>query len=447
MLDPFYTLKKAGYINRQDFREILRWAGGRKHQFENEAELILAVTIQFGSPPPKSPFLEKPKPYRVWASPLLGADYEAINQLETALRLPVALGGAVMPDMHIGYSLPIGGVVSLDNSISPAFVGYDISCMMMLTVFEPSAKLDARSLNDVEVRNKYLNWVLASTSFGLGANSLGGDHPVLDDPLWGEIRYLKSIKKLAVNQIGSSGAGNHFADIVSGSYSDGSGDFLGLLTHSGSRGAGNKIGHYYAQIAEEESTPSYEILNGYGWLSLKSEAGQEYLHAMNLMGEYALANHQLIHARFEKISGLEPSANYWNRHNFAWLQNDGSVLHRKGATPAEMGQIGIIPGTCGTESFLVTGKGNSDSYESASHGAGRMTSRRMARKQFDQTAFSKHMREKAITYHGIAPDETVVAYKDIHEVMAAQKDLVEITATLKPRVVVMGGELSSDDGD
>jgi len=447
MLNPYYTLKKAGYINRKDFLQILRWAGSGVKEFNNEDELLSAVTSKFGLPPLKQICLEEPKPYKVWASSSFGPDQEAIKQLEIALRLPVAIGGAVMPDMHIGYSLPIGGVVSLDNAISPAFVGYDISCMVMLTIFEPTEKFGAQALNDEEIRKQYLEWVLSSTSFGLGAASLGEEHPVLEDSLWKEIKYLKSIKSLAVNQIGSSGAGNHFADIVSGSYNDGSGDFVGLITHSGSRGAGNKVGHFYAQIAENETSPGFEFPSGYGWLGLETEEGQEYLHAMNLMGDYALANHQLIHARFANKSGLEPAVNVWNRHNFAWIQADGSVLHRKGATPAELGQIGIIPGTCGTDSFLVSGKGNIDSYQSASHGAGRITSRRLARKQFNPGTFNRYMHERAITHHGIAPDESVSAYKNINEVMDAQSDLVEIVATLRPRVVVMGGEILADDGD
>lgn len=387
-----------------------------------------------------------PVPYRLWVHPDLPPDANAIDQLKTALSLPVAVGGAGMPDLHKGYSLPIGGVVVLQKAISPAFVGYDISCMMHLTILDTGADPQLEDLDSEKMRRVYLNWVLASTSFGLGSTTHGMDHPVMSKPLWRESKALRALKDLAASQLGSSGAGNHFADIVSGERTDGS-RFVGLLTHSGSRGVGNKVAHHFSVEADRAASTRYRFPNGYGWFDLDSDGGSEYRAVMELMGQYAQANHEIIHQQFLKVSGLRAREVISNRHNFAWIEQDGLVYHRKGATPAYAGQPGIIPGSSGSPSFLVTGKGNPASWFSAAHGAGRPYSRSEAKRRFDPQAFEKHMRRGGITYYGVAPDETVAAYKDIHKVIAAQSDLIEVAAVMQPRVVVMGGHLQSDDGD
>jgi tRNA-splicing ligase RtcB len=372
-------------------------------------------------------------------------DGNAIDQLKTALSLPVAVGGAGMPDLHKGYSLPIGGVVVLDGAISPAFVGYDISCMMRLTILD-SGSIQPEDLEKEKVRQKFMSWVLESTSFGLGSTTQGEDHAVMSDPLWRESRVLKGLRDLAAAQLGSSGAGNHFADIVAGERTDGS-TFIGLLTHSGSRGAGNKLAQHFTVQADRAAAARYRFPSGYGWFDLKSEQGQEYLKAMDLMGAYAQANHEIIHQRFVEVSGLGVQGMHMNKHNFAWVDENGLVYHRKGATPAYAGQMGIIPGSSGSPSYLVVGKGNAEAWYSASHGAGRPYSRSEAKRRFNAADFEKHMRKNGITYHGVAPDETIAAYKDIHKVIAAQADLIEVAAVMTPRVVVMGGHLRSDDGD
>lgn len=447
MIDIMKVLRQNGYRDRKDYTEIARWCGAHLGEFDGKEAMLEAINARFGPPVVRQQMLDHPATYRIWKSPALPLEDSAIAQLETALSLPMALGGAGMPDMHLGYSMPIGGVAVLENAISPAFVGYDISCMMMLTIFDTPSSLDAAALAREEIRDKYLQWTLRSTSFGLGAQSLGAEHAVMDDRAWRDVAFVRGLKDLAASQVGSSGAGNHFADIVAGSYEDGSGDFVALLTHSGSRGVGNKVGHYYAKLADEVTSEHADFPKGYGWFELGSDLGEEYLRVMTLMGDYAHANHELIHQRFAEVSGLAPVETHWNRHNYAWVDEHRRVVHRKGATPAEKGQIGIIPGSSGSDSYLVVGKGNEASYQSASHGAGRPFSRTAAKKVFDQRAFSEHMSRNGITYHGVAPDESVAAYKDIHEVMAAQSDLVEVVAKMRPRVVVMGGGVSLDDGD
>jgi tRNA-splicing ligase RtcB len=424
---------------------VVKWAAAQRPGFRTEAELLAAVRQQFGAVGQKIDMRERPAPYRLWLHPSMPPDGNAIDQLKTALSLPVAVGGAGMPDLHKGYSLPIGGVVVLDGAISPAFVGYDISCMMRLTILD-SGSIQPEDLEKEKVRQKFMSWVLESTSFGLGSTTQGEDHAVMSDPLWRESRVLKGLRDLAAAQLGSSGAGNHFADIVAGERTDGS-TFIGLLTHSGSRGAGNKLAQHFTVQADRAAAARYRFPSGYGWFDLKSEQGQEYLKAMDLMGAYAQANHEIIHQRFVEVSGLGVQGMHMNKHNFAWVDENGLVYHRKGATPAYAGQMGIIPGSSGSPSYLVVGKGNAEAWYSASHGAGRPYSRSEAKRRFNAADFEKHMRKNGITYHGVAPDETIAAYKDIHKVIAAQADLIEVAAVMTPRVVVMGGHLRSDDGD
>lgn len=446
IMDIDAVLKKNGYAARSDFPRIVKWAVAHHSKFHSERDLLTAIADEFGSVAKKISLLEKPRPYKLWLHPETPVDSSAIDQLKMALSLPVAVGGAGMPDLHKGYSLPIGGVVVLENAISPAFVGYDISCMMMLTVLDTGGDILPEDLEKEKMRKKFLRWILDSTSFGLGAITDRIDHPVMENSLWKESAFLKSHKSLAASQLGSSGAGNHFADIVVGEYTGGE-KFIALLTHSGSRGVGNKVGHYFSQQADRFAESMFKFPSGYGWFDLASEPGQEYKSIMELMGAYAQANHEIIHQRFLEASGLGEKAMYFNKHNFAWVDSDGLVYHRKGATPAYLGQYGIIPGSSGSSSYLVIGKGNPESWYSASHGAGRPYSRTEAKRRFNPEVFKKHMERRGITYHGVAPDETVDAYKDIDKIIAAQSDLVEVAAVMVPKVVVMGGGVQTDDGD
>jgi tRNA-splicing ligase RtcB len=448
-MDINAILKKNGWLERADFPGVVKWASAQRGEFHSEADLLRAVNAQFGTFDKKVEMRERPANYRLWLAPGLQVDGNAIDQLKTALCLPVAVGGAGMPDLHLGYSLPIGGVVVLDHAISPAFVGYDISCMMMLSVLGKE-QIDPEQLEKERVRQKFLDWVLDSTSFGLGSATGGLEHKVMSSPTWKEVNFVKSLKDLAATQLGSSGSGNHFADIVQGRYASGERQgetFTGLLTHSGSRGVGNKVGHHYSELADHSAGKKYKFPKGYGWFDLDSDLGREYQAVMELMGQYAQANHELIHARFLKVSGLERKQVISNQHNFAWEDAEGRVYHRKGATPAHAGQMGIIPGSSGSESYWVRGKGNPDSWYSASHGAGRRFSRSEAKRRFVPGDFEKHMRKQQITYHGVAADETIAAYKDIQQVIEAQQDLVEVVAVMVPKVVVMGGTSHADDGD
>ncbi len=374
----------------------------------------------------------------------------AASQIYEALKLPVAKRGALMPDAHLGYAMPIGGVVSLENAVSPSFVGYDISCMVQLSILDISVE-------EFEKHRASLAQVLDDeTSFGLGAEFKSGkrSHAIEADSRWDATKDIKSLKAKAMSQLGSSGGGNHFADLLTMEFLE---DFEGykvgdtavcLMTHSGSRGTGHKLATLFVKRADAYvKRVARAIPKGYEWLPTTEDIGKEYLLAMELMGDYAKANHDLIHEHFSKAAGLQIKHTVWNRHNYAWVTTEGSeVIHRKGATPAEEGRLGIIPGTSGTASYLVRGLGNENSLNSSSHGAGRWVSRTQAKKEHNETAYRKHMQENDILHFGLSKDETYQAYKDIEMVMNLQEGvLLSSIAKLTPRVVIMGGQ--SDDGD
>ncbi|GIK40346.1 MAG: RNA-splicing ligase RtcB [Chloroflexota bacterium] len=444
-------LTKAGYAGRPDYPQIARRAAALARQNLTAEKILATVTAEFSPVEPQLTLRDHPLNFAMYGTP--GEDFEhgAVKQMRTAMSLPVAVSGAMLPDAHPGYALPIGGVVALDRAISPMFVGVDIACRMTLSI------LDLSPVEFMTHRDQLAADMRAISSFGMGASFSGKerrDHPVMIQPLWQELPTLRSLKDLAWQQLGSSGGGNHFFDAVIGEVMAEvewlplrQGQlFVAMMTHSGSRKTGATLAGHYAKLAIQETTRiARGIPKDYEWLGIDTDPGREYLAVMNLMGSYAEANHQLIHDLFLKRSGLNQIARYQNHHNYAWLRPDGTVIHRKGATPAGKGQVGIIPGSSGTPSYLVEGLGNPASLESSSHGAGRPFSRSEAKRRHDEQFFQDWMAEHGILFFGVAPDETLLAYKDIERVMGLQTDLVRPVAKMLPKVVIMGGK--SDDGD
>ena len=445
-------LSQAGYNSPGfDFEVILRAARPLYQAKMTPDEILTEIANRFGSPKAKQTLHTSGAPITYFGEVGRDFDQNVVNQIETAARLPAAVRGAVMPDCHLGYALPIGGVIALEDAVSPSFVGYDIACRMTLSVLDISP-------GELMGHRKQLAGDMQSvTSFGLGSGFKGAqrrEHPVMDDPHWNRIPVLQRLRSLAHDQLGSSGGGNHFFDAVIGEVlaeADwmplpvGS-KFAAVMTHSGSRGVGNKLAHHYQNMAKEETRwIASGVPKGYEWLPLSSAAGQEYWEVMQLMGRYAQASHHLIHDHFLERSGLRQMARFENHHNFAFL-GDGLVIHRKGATPAELGRVGIIPGSSGTASYLVEGLGNPESLNSSSHGAGRVYSRTEAKRRHNAESYRRHMRQNDILAIGVEADETFMSYKDIERVMAVQEDLlVRSVARMYPTVVIMGGR--SDDGD
>lgn len=386
--------------------------------------------------PNKKETRQGPVPWRRWGDDI---GPSAIRQMDNACRLPVAVQGALMPDAHHGYGLPIGGVLAVEDAVIPYAVGSDIACRMCLTVLDlPAADLDTRTEELGHVLEK-------ETKFGGSAGfTRRQDHAVLDAD-WSATKFLSRLKDKAWHQLGSSGGGNHFVEF--GVLSLGAPDlelepcdYLALLSHSGSRGAGNKVGDHYSRLAMDQHPELPGPLKHLAWLDLQSEPGQEYWEAMHLMDAYAQANHDVIHGRVLKSLRAKGLVTVQNHHNFAWREMHGGkevIVHRKGAIPAHEGLTGIIPGSMATPGFVVRGRGLSEALCSASHGAGRRMSRGVAKNELGWGEAKKILEQKGVTLLSGSLDETPGAYKDIQDVMAAQTDLVDIVARFQPRIVKM----------
>jgi len=373
-----------------------------------------------------------------------GIEEGALKQMNQAMRLPISRAGALMPDAHQGYGLPIGGVLATENAIIPYGVGVDIGCRMCMSVFElPVAMLET----DLERFKILLN---RSTKFGKATFKKPQDHEVLASSLFAEIPIVKQMHEKAIAQIGSSGGGNHFVEfgiteILEEDEKLGlkPGKYLGLLSHSGSRGFGATIAGHYTKLAMENCRLPHEVRH-LAWLDLDSELGTEYWLAMNLAGEYASACHHQIHDKISRDLGLTPAARIENHHNFAWKEigADGKeyIVHRKGATPASKDVLGIIPGSMTAPGFIVRGKGVKESINSAAHVAGRAMSRTRAKQTLDPKMVNNHLIEAGITLIGSGLDEAPMAYKNIHDVMERQKDLIEVLGSFHPKIVRMCGD-------
>ena len=228
---------------------------------------------------------------------------------------------------------------------------------------------------------------------------------------------------------------------------------MALLSHSGSRGTGAAVCDHYSKIAFSQFPDLPSELKRLAWLSLDSQEGQEYWNAMELMGQYAAANHACIHRHIAENLGAQVLLDLENHHNFAWKEKHviggverEVVVHRKGATPAGAGVLGIIPGSMASPGFVVSGKGNAESLNSASHGAGRAMSRKAANEKFNWKDVNRLLRERGVTLISAGLDEVPMAYKNIREVMAAQNDLVTVLGQFDPKLVKMApsGERPED---
>jgi tRNA-splicing ligase RtcB (3'-phosphate/5'-hydroxy nucleic acid ligase) len=382
------------------------------------------------------------KPYQIYGADAI--EEGALVQMETAMKLPVTVSGALMPDAHQGYGLPIGGVLATNNAVIPYGVGVDIGCRMCMTLYDlPQTVLEERKPN-------FKNILINNTKFGQATFKKPKDHEVLDRKEFSELRIAREMKDRAWQQIGSSGGGNHFVEfgIVEilnpiNEFNVTPGLYVAVLSHSGSRGLGANIARHFTKIAMDVCKLPHEAKH-LAWLDLNTEAGQEYWLAMNLAGDYASACHHQIHERIAIALRETPIAMIENHHNFAWKEKDSSgndiIVHRKGATPAGKGVLGIIPGSMASPGFIVRGKGLASSINSASHGAGRLMSRTKAKATILPGQVNKVLKEAGVELIGSGVDEAPMAYKDIHQVMEYQKDLVEVLGTFMPKIVRMCGD-------
>ncbi|SFN29178.1 tRNA-splicing ligase RtcB [Paenimyroides ummariense] len=415
--------------------------------FYSLAQQIIALQKEMDSD--TIPLETNPKPYTVFGSNYI--EEGARKQMEIAMKLPVSVAGALMPDAHQGYGLPIGGVLATRNAIIPYGVGVDIGCRMALSIYDMEESFFE------ENQSKFKRELIAQSNFGAGNGFRGQyrfDHRVLENQLFNENPLLKNLKDKAWAQLGSSGGGNHFVEfgIIEFAERDEQlniekGKYVALLTHSGSRGFGATIAGHYTQLAKKVCKLPQEAKN-LAYFDLNSTEGQEYWLAMNLAGDYASACHEVIHQKMQKALGVEVLAKVENHHNFAWKEQwngEEVIVHRKGATPASKDVMGIIPGSMTAPGFLVRGKGEPEAIQSASHGAGRQMSRTQAKKEISKTDFKAILKDHNVTLIGAGLDEAPMAYKDIHQVMEAQKNLIDVVATFTPKMVRMADDGSRED--
>jgi len=335
-----------------DFVSKFILGGGDKSRLEEEVKAIVANPALFADDPLRKEFAKaianappppraKPVKYRQWGEDL---EHDAVMQMEKACLLPVSVAGALMPDAHVGYGLPIGGVLATENAVIPYAVGVDIACRMKMTVLDiPMRDLERH-------QDRLTRAIAAETRFGVGATfKHRRTHEVMDAD-WSISGVTNQNKDRAWSQLGTSGSGNHFVEF--GLFTTHSkinaleaGTYVALLSHSGSRGTGAAVCDHYSKIAFarcRSALPS-ELLR-LAWLPLDSEEGQEYWKAMELMGQYAAANHACIHRHIAENLGAQVLLDLENHHNFAWKEKHvidnverEVIVHRKGATPAGQG--------------------------------------------------------------------------------------------------------------
>ena len=375
------------------------------------------------------------KPIRIFAE---AVDGKALDQFYSAMKLDCAVQGALMPDAHTGYTLPIGAVVATDGMIFPSFVGYDLGCGMSalpVPVSVEAVRADAQALFDAIQRLVPVGFSVNQqsrvplTQTGLDTSDLTAEARAIAESAgnrnWWQAR-------------GSLGGGNHFIEVGADEASQ-----VWVIIHSGSRGVGHGIATHYMKLASPDGRPREGL---YG-LRANSTAGQAYRNDLDWALQFALENrlemmHRVVRC-IETLVGLDTTTN-WSQlinrnHNHAELK-DGRWIHRKGATHAEAGMLGVIPGNMRDGSFIVRGKGNPESLFSSSHGAGRVLGRKQAAETLKLDDFESTMREAGIVARVDAStlDESPFAYKDIFSVMAQQEDLVAVLHHVRPIINVKG---------
>lgn len=373
-------------------------------------------------------------------NPEQGAVEQALNiSRHPALFKNVCL----MPDTHQGYGMPIGGVVALNNAISPAMVGVDIGCGMLAVKTNLNIKNITREqlINVVEI-------IKETIPVGVGIyNKTPVENSIFNESTWDNTIVCLQEKESARYQIGTLGSGNHFIEIQKDTYGD-----VWFMIHSGSRNLGYKVEKFYHDLANELNKKYFQeevVKNDLAFLPIDSAYGADYITEMNLCLAFSYQNRQVMSERIKKafveIFGDVVFENEINiHHNYAAIESHYGKnvwVHRKGATSAKLGQLGIIPGSQGTCSYIVRGKGNPASLMSCSHGAGRKMSRKQARENLSVEEEIQKMESQGII-HSITNaqdlDEAPSAYKDIDVVMEEQKDLVDILVKLSPLAVIKG---------
>jgi len=369
------------------------------------------------------------KPYKIYAEVL---ESGAIDQFVNCMALPDVVQGALMPDAHTGYVLPIGAVVATVGTIYPSFVGYDIGCGMSATKLNISA-------SDIEGYEQAIYEAIRQhVPVGFTKNSARQAEEARPFVHGLGARFTKDVIDhvgYGPQCLGTLGGGNHFVEIGYDEQSE-----LWIIIHSGSRSVGHGIASDYMKIAAKGGKPEEAHA-----LVMGTPEANDYIMNLEYGLQFALANRQLIAQRTMRaiaqvigVNNLQPLEFINRNHNHAENVN-GRWIHRKGATHADPGMMGVIPGNMRDGCFIVRGLGNPESMNSSSHGAGRVLSRRKAKEQVTLEQFQEAMKDiPAATVGQSTVDESPFAYKDIFKVMELQEDLVDIVHYIKPLINVKG---------
>lgn len=358
---------------------------------------------------------------------------EAWNQIKNALNNPNLITLAIMPDIHTGYDLPIGGVALIQDHIWPGAVGYDIGCGM--SHINTGLSPEKLGLMDKKDKKKLYKSILRAIPVGLSLRK----EPIKNFQPFPNACNKNSVKEQvnakAAKQLGTLGGGNHFIEIGLNSR-----DQIGITIHSGSRNPGHTIGDHYMKLAQVQG----KKFGNSHMFPLGTQYGENYITDMKWAEKYALTNRKIIMQEILKILNLN-TQNHLKQminenHNHAIIDSDKNrVLHRKGATPADLDQLGIIPSNQRDGVYITRGLGNEEFLSSASHGAGRRLSRKKAKKQLSLQDFQKQMGEIVCKTEQKILDEAPESYKDIKTVLAEQEGvLVQVLDHFRPLIVVKG---------
>lgn len=374
-------------------------------------------------------------PIKLWLEDL---EEGALQQAKDLANLPVAFRHiAIMPDSHQGYGMPIGGILATKDAIIPNAVGVDIGCGMC------SLRTDLKEI-DVEDLKQIMGRIRETVPVGFKHHDEKQDISRMPE-MKGDLPIVSQEFDRGRYQVGTLGGGNHFIEIQKGS--DG---YIWIMVHSGSRNIGYTVANHYHKLAVEETKKrGDDVPKDLSYFIRGTEHYDNYFNEMNYCIEFALENRKLMMDRvkdaFTEVFPDIEFSNFINKpHNFAAWENhfgEDLMVHRKGATRAEEGEWGMIPGSQGTSSFLVKGKGNPKSFNSCSHGAGRVMSRAQARRTLNLKDEVALLKEKGVLHairHKKDLDEAPSSYKDIDVVMALQEDLVDIQVELTPLAVIKG---------
>jgi len=382
---------------------------------------------------------------------------QTLRQFQNCLNTGQVLGGVLCADGHYGYSQPVGGVVVYDRQISPSGVGYDIAC---------GNKAVRTNLKYGDIKKdlpRIMDAINATISFGIGRkNKERVDHELFDDPDWNVYQQIgkqehDKLKKLAIEQLGTVGSGNHYVDVLI----DEESQDVWVANHFGSRGFGHKTASGFLNMANglqfSDKAPGESMEQAPTLLDLDSEVGDMYYRAMTLAGRYAYAGRDYVADQVLSILGATSVFSVHNHHNFAWKENhfgQDTVVVRKGATPSAAGQLGFIGGSMGDISVIVQGKdteANTNAFSSTVHGAGRIMSRTQAAGkmnwktrqrsggQITEKQMYRAVKSFGVELRGAGTDESPFVYRKLQTVLDAHKDTIEVLHVLKPVGVCMAG--------